>query len=170
MKNLIHSNTGIVSPLLRPFAHYILHVMLFFPLFHLLFFLISILYPFKLANVLCKCSASGDMPRAFQQPNIIPIIWVLNLSAVRCWFTTDNWTSGFKAFDEDITNIVSRSFMLTVQSGSILDGQQFKSKDQRWVFRFSRFPLFGVLYFSFRPLPWDERFICVSICLARVCC
>ena len=69
---------------------------------HSLFFFISILYPLRLANVLCKCSASGDIPREFQQPNIIPIMWVLNLSAVRCWFTTDNWTSGFRVFDVDI--------------------------------------------------------------------
>lgn len=68
--------------------------------YYLLFFFISILYPFRLDRVLCKCSASGDIPREFQQPNMIPIMWVLSLSAVLCWLTTDNWTRGFKAFDE----------------------------------------------------------------------
>lgn len=40
---------------------------------------------------------------------MIPIMWVLNLSAVLCWFTTDNWTRGFKAFEEDILDIVGRA-------------------------------------------------------------
>lgn len=68
---------------------------------HLLFFLISILYPLRFDSVLCRCSASGDIPREFQQPNMIPIMWVLSLSAVRCWLTIDSWTSGFRAFDDD---------------------------------------------------------------------
>lgn len=54
--------------------------------------------------MLCRCSASGDIPRAFQQPNMIPIMWVLSLSAVLCWLTTESCTSGFKAFDDDISD------------------------------------------------------------------